>query len=411
MRPVEPRWGGFHYSGMKGNGEDSSSFFSEDYFKKRGSWSNSISQDIDPPTQKKRGSVPCVATGMLEETSPAYSYPPQPPAYPQWLPAASPDSEDDSIDRLPYMCRSQAGSRKAQAIIQRASQGVKDQIVSVLCRVNLADLMVDSYGNYMCQTLFENCSAAQRLHLLRHLSNSLVSVAMDSRGTHALQKLISLVNLPEEITILLQAFSPLVVRLATDPNASHVLQKVITIARGNPALILPIATNIDTLATNQLGLLAVKMCISFAVGDEKTYLLRKLLEHCAMLVQDAFGNIAIQHMLEEWSWSYCQDIMHCVRGRVVQLALQKFSSNFIERCLELATEQHRDLLLAELANPPRLRDLLDNRFGQFVLKKALSIGGFSFKTDLQRALRTLPPGLLSQRRKGKWEPIMKELEE
>lgn len=401
---------------MRANDDSSNpeSFFSVDYLKKRGSWSGSAPQPASPPIQKKRGSAPTVPSAIIEEVEGNYSLQEQGPTQLPWIPLAPPsvmplDSEDDFIERLPYLCRSQAGSKKAQAIIQRASQGLKDQIVGVLCRVNLADLMVDSYGNYMCQTLFENCSAAQRLHLIRYLRPSLIDIALNVRGTHALQKLISLVNLPEELNILVEVFSPAVVALATDPNASHVVQKVISIVRSCANLLVPIAEQVSLLATNQLGLLVVKISISVAAGDEKERLKRKLMENCVMLVQDTYGNIAIQYMLEEWSWDYCQDIMACVQGRAVQLSLQKFSSNFMERCIELAHAQQRDMLLAELANQHKLRDLLDNRFGQFVLKKALLVGGPAFKADLQRSLRSLPPGLLAQRRKGKWEPIMKEL--
>lgn len=403
---------------MRGNGEEdgSHSFFSVDYMKKRGSWSGAAPQAASPALQKKRGSEPIGASAMLGEATPDHSHQRLDPGQFTWLPPTQPpafpsDSEDDPIERLPYICRSQAGSRRAQSIIQRASQGLMDQIVSVLCRVNLADLMTDPYANYMCQTLFEHCSAAQRLYLLRYLRPNLVDIALNERGTHALQKLISLVNLPEEFSLLVEAFSPAVVTLATHQHASHVVQSVILKARDCSALIRPLTEHVSDLAATQLGLLVVKAAISAAESLDKDLLKQKLLENCVMLVQDSFGNIAIQYMLEQWSWGYCQEVMSYVRGRAVQLSLQKFSSNFIERCLELAHEQHREILLAELANPHRLRDLLDNKFGLFVLKKAIRVGGAEFKADLKRALRSLPPGLLAQRRKGKWEPIMKELEE
>jgi len=403
---------------MRGSREEesSNSFFSVDYMKKRGSWSGATLQAASPTLQKKRGSEPIGASALLGEVTPDLSQQRLDPGQFTWLPPAQPpsfppDSEDDSIERLPYICRSQAGSRRAQATIQRANPAQMDQIVSVLCRVSLADLMVDPYGNYMCQTLFEHCSAAQRLYLLRYLRPNLVDISLSERGTHALQKLISLVNLPEEFSVLVETFSPAVVTLATHQHASHVVQSVILKVRDCSALILPLTEHVSDLASTQLGLLVIKATISAAEHTDKDLLKRKLLESCTMLVQDSFGNIAIQYMLEQWSWGYCQEIMACVKGRAVQLSLQKFSSNFIERCLELANEQHREVILTELANPHRLRDLLDNKFGLFVLKKAIRVGGAEFKADLKRAVRTLPPGLLAQRRKGKWEPIMKELEE
>ena len=403
-------------------GDNPLSFFSVEYFKKRGSWSSSTNKEESTPTvQKKRGSVPIGASGAMEEVSSDYGFMPQevqpPPGYyePSWGSGYTApsnffsESDEDVIERLAFTSRSQAGSRKAQGIIQRANPGLKDHIVNVLSR-EIASLMVDPYANYMCQTLFQTSTAAQRLLLLRHMFPNLIDIAQDPRGTHSLQTIISLINLPEEEALLIQAFAPYVVPLATHPNASHVIQKVILVVKNKGELIVPVSSHLMDLATNQLGLLVVKMCISNARNEEKEMLKKGLLADCVVLMQDAFGNYAIQQMLEEWSWNYCHEIMQAIAGRVVQLSLQKFASNTIERCLELAREDHRRDLLAEMANPHKIREMLDNKFGQFVLKKAMAIGGGEFKADLQKAVRSLPPGLLSQRRKGKWEVILKELD-
>jgi len=66
--------------------------------------------------------------------------------------------------------------------------------------------MSDVYGNYMCQTLFQSCSANQRLILLEGMRNEMITVARNPRGTHSLQTVIRLANLPEEEAVYQKAF-------------------------------------------------------------------------------------------------------------------------------------------------------------------------------------------------------------
>lgn len=49
------------------------------------------------------------------------------------------------------------------------------------------------------------------------------------------------------------------------------------------------------------------------------------------LVQSPYGNYAIQHALEEWGGQRCQPILRKMEGRLMQLSIQKFSSNVVEK--------------------------------------------------------------------------------
>ena len=56
------------------------------------------------------------------------------------------------------------------------------------------------------------------------------------------------------------------------------------------------------------------------------------------IVQDPFGNYAIQHALEVYGASACQDILCEIGKHVISLSMQKFSSNVVEKCLENIAE-------------------------------------------------------------------------
>ena len=58
------------------------------------------------------------------------------------------------------------------------------------------------------------------------------------------------------------------------------------------------------------------------------------------IVQDPFGNYAIQHCLEAWPYEpigkkYCSEIMKILMAHWAQYASSKYSSNVMEKCLEV----------------------------------------------------------------------------
>ena len=62
----------------------------------------------------------------------------------------------------------------------------------------IPQLMVDNYGNYFCQRLLINCSSDQRMVILHSIENEFIQICQNKKGTHAIQKIIDLVNLDQE---------------------------------------------------------------------------------------------------------------------------------------------------------------------------------------------------------------------
>ena len=54
------------------------------------------------------------------------------------------------------------------------------------------------------------------------------------------------------------------------------------------------------------------------------------------LVTDAYGNYAVSQIVDKWDPSIVKPIFDQLQNKIVELSMQKFSSNVIERCLERA---------------------------------------------------------------------------
>lgn len=54
------------------------------------------------------------------------------------------------------------------------------------------------------------------------------------------------------------------------------------------------------------------------------------------IVQDPFGNYAIQHTMEVYGSQICNGIINEIANNILSLSMQKFSSNVVEKCIEIS---------------------------------------------------------------------------
>lgn len=75
------------------------------------------------------------------------------------------------------------------------------------------EIMIDRYGNYFFQELIRKCDAEQRLSIFQNINANFIQICTDKKGTHTVQKLIDMVNTPEEEKALNECIDGQVVRL------------------------------------------------------------------------------------------------------------------------------------------------------------------------------------------------------
>mmetsp|Transcript_3389 Transcript_3389/g.7001 ORF Transcript_3389/g.7001 Transcript_3389/m.7001 type:complete len:385 (+) Transcript_3389:3933-5087(+) len=257
------------------------------------------------------------------------------------------------------MARSKQGSKRLQKII---AKGETDDIERIVVQVApaMAELMTDKFGNYMCQALFENCSASQRVSILKCLRPSLLKIAKHPVGTHSLQSLVELATLPQEGAIYEAVFKPHVVSLAKHTHASHVLQVLASTLINRDFIAIEVASQAKELASHQLGLCVVKKCMF------SRELVQALLPHSLALSQDAYGNYAMQELLDNWGLEFHMAVGYHLMPQITKLATHKFASNVVEKCIKYSALGH--VLARTLIEAPNIGGLLSNMYGCYVLK-------------------------------------------
>ena len=121
----------------------------------------------------------------------------------------------------------QKGSREAQNIIKKVNETEVEILISKLKKY-FSDITIDKYGNYFSQKLIQICLPSQRIQLLKSINGRFVEIANNSFGTHPLQSLIEIINMPEEKKIVLSYILNNETLLALDSKGTHVLQKFIS---------------------------------------------------------------------------------------------------------------------------------------------------------------------------------------
>ena len=174
----------------------------------------------------------------------------------------------------------------------------------------------------------------------------------------------------------MNAMKSRVIELSMDSNGTHVVQRLLCCFF--PSVIdwiyITVHDRMIEVAHHPYGLCVLKKCISQAKapGRHQDMLLKQLAQNALELVQSPYGNYAIQHALEEWGGNRCQPILRKLEGRMMQLSIQKFSSNVVEKLLCSAPTDFRDRFIAELVQN-EMSVLVNSNYGHFVARRALQM--------------------------------------
>ena len=289
------------------------------------------------------------------------------------------------------LAKDQNGCRLLQRLLEEQRVGVVD-VVYEETFPHLNELMTDPFGNYLCQKLIEHCSEQQRLSILSKVAPDVVAISLNLHGTRAVQKLVESISTPRETELLVASIRTAVVSLVKDLNGNHVIQRCLhhLSSADNQVIYDAVCRHCVSVSTHKHGCCVLQRCIDYATVGQKRQLIHEICVNALELVQDAYGNYVVQYVLDLNDPASTAAIVTNLAGHIGSLSVQKFSSNCVEKCLELANDKLRSRMIDELVNPERLPRLLQDPYANYVLQKALSV---SKKQQLDRLVSVIRPHL------------------
>jgi len=124
------------------------------------------------------------------------------------------------------------------------------------------------------------------------------------------------------------------------------MQKIIAIVdeKDREYINTTVLDNILKLVYDANGICVIKKLIN---GNKEQAIKQRILsiiqKNCLDIIQNAFGNYIIQHVLDEWGPVICKDVIKMIHTNIISLSMQKFSSNVVERCMDIIDKETRSL--------------------------------------------------------------------
>jgi hypothetical protein len=315
-------------------------------------------------------------------------------------------SLDSLLGQVRRLSRDQVGCR----LVQQALDEEGATAATLILNEGLpfwGEAMVDPFGNYLFQKILEKITTEERVMLVKSVSTRLVNASLNLHGTRSVQKIVELCAIDEEkapakkdaqqessADILTRSLAPAAARLCIDSHGNHVIQRILLKLGHSHAKFVfdAVAESVGDVARHRHGCCVIQRCLDSPPGPSRSHLVRRIVDKALELMQDAYGNYVVQYVLDVCSDEDVHAVCESVIGKVNLLAIQKFSSNVMEKCLERCTDRVKEHYLEELSDGERIRELMMDPFGNYVVQRALSVATHTQAVRLVEAMR---PHLLS----------------
>lgn len=116
-----------------------------------------------------------------------------------------------------------------------------------------------------------------------------------------------------------------------------------------------ITQEIMILANNVNGLCVVKKAICSVKDSEIILSLQQvLIENSLLLIQNPFGNYALQTAFDTWNDELVNPIIEQFYGRFYYLSMHKYSSNVVEKCIQRGNDKIINKFTEEICQHSRI---------------------------------------------------------
>ena len=283
--------------------------------------------------------------------------------------------------------RTHKGSRIFQNYLKNTHYDILDLIFSEI-KNKLTELLKDNYSNYFCKKLFRNLSQKDRIEYLTIIQPELNILSKDSIATYPIQNIIEELGSKNEKSIFYLGIKNYIDNFAYNIYGARILEKILAYFEDEfkKEIIEYICENFLELAYNNNGICLVKKILLMTHKKELHIKLKKLVfDNALNLIVHQYGNYAIQIIIENWDETDLKEILEIYENKYIFLSNQKFSSNVMERILE-KSEKNLENYINEISKGYNLNELLKNKYGNFVIKKAYDLANGNLKKKLGESI-------------------------
>ena len=300
-----------------------------------------------------------------------------------------------NVPLIKFLC-TKKGINEMQNYLNAHKKNNIEILIYVLNKEGLTKLMKHKFGNYFMQEIIKDAKYPQIKLILELILNNFVEISESNSGTHVLQTLLDKVNTFELRDLVLKSIENKELEMAFNNNATYVLQKIIGIVPDNERLNLNeiIINNVINLALDSDCIFIVeKFITTITIKENKEKIKNIICENCIQLATSPFGNYLIQYLFQVWKNDDIEPINNIVIDNANFLAKQRYSSNVIEKAIDIYDNKIKPRLIRSLSLGGDILEIIKNQYGHYVLNKAVKFMDEGLKLEIETILNSKMPDM------------------
>ena len=293
-----------------------------------------------------------------------------------------------SMPLVEFLCTPK-GSSEIQKQIEKGQNQCKVLLIKLLKKEGLSIIMRNIYGNYFFQQMIKGTQGFIISKIISYISDEFVNISKDPSGTFSIQALLDeIISVKEEQQILM-CIKNHEIEMAFNKNATYVLQKIILVFPDIHRVNLNevILNNFKNLCLDSYGICLIKNFIKTnTLVSNKKRIIEEIVKNFVVLAESPYGNYGIQYIIDNWDRNELNDFVKKIMENIYKLSIQQFSSNVVEKAIEKIDVENREKMIRKLCFEPNFILLLKNKFGRFVLQKAINYMNQKLRNEFENNL-------------------------
>ena len=310
--------------------------------------------------------------------------------------------------QLCHLIKTQTGSK----ILQNYLKNTPPQIIHLLyneINTKLNILLLDPYANYFCLKLFCFLNENDRISFLSLIVKNISIFSTNKIATYPIQYIVTHLNSKIEMQIIIHQINKNLMKLALDIYGTHVIEKILISFDKELCneIFNFITDNFIFLSNHVNGLCLVKKILIIQYQNNSYSNLKEIIiNKCSELIENPYGNYALQIVIDNWNNNDLFDIFKQFFGHLTELSSMKYASNVIERFIEKNEEFLNEYILEICVKKNTIGTLIKNSFGNYVIQTALKYSKGKFKIILINSIENNINFLNDKKLIHKWKNII-----
>ena len=317
------------------------------------------------------------------------------------------------VPLVDYVCNSK-GALELQKILEKSGLEVKMYFIELLKRDGLTKIMKNVHGNYFFQKLIKEAPEKIISNIIFYILEDFINISKDDSGTFSVQALLNEVSSINSINKILQRIKGNELEMIYDKNATYVVQKMVLkfpdfYRKELNDLILQ---NFPKLCLDVNGICLIKNFIRTNTIESELEKMKMIItNNFLLLAQSPYGNYAIQFLMEKLPKNELNEIFGVLTDNIFKLSVQQYSSNVVEKSFEKMNDFQKLKIFDKLFFLGKFIFILKNKFGKFVIRKAVNYMSNELKKKVEfELINNINKGIYNHKDKNRVKKFLYKIQ-